>query len=277
MVQPDDPPKPSNRIVAGIDLDKLQERVSQIPVQEIRQRRERMEVFYQEVLLTAEKDRGIPFTAMLFLLTHYNVIVDSRSLRLEEFLRRRARLQRVHETIRRNTVVGFFDTLHWSQKFRAAMRYQRNSRLGAPPMIPVPEIFIEDPEDNGYGGGGMEPRDFTSSTTSYTPRKPSPNLPPIDTSFQHGDPMRSPSSLAYPDSPLSSPMRAARLASVDTSYSGANRMSPTTPTLGHSRHGSSASGMAEQGAGVLESFDSSAWGASLRRSFTTRRPSRDSG
>lgn len=31
--------------------------------------------------------------------------------RLEEFLRRRARLQRVDEAIRRRTVQGFFDTL----------------------------------------------------------------------------------------------------------------------------------------------------------------------
>lgn len=33
------------------------------------------------------------------------------TLRLEEFLRRRARLQRVDEEIRRKVVQGFFDTL----------------------------------------------------------------------------------------------------------------------------------------------------------------------
>lgn len=31
--------------------------------------------------------------------------------RLEEFLRRRARLQRVEEEVRRRVVVGFFDTM----------------------------------------------------------------------------------------------------------------------------------------------------------------------
>lgn len=31
--------------------------------------------------------------------------------RLEEFLRRRARLQRVEEEVRRRIVVGFFDTM----------------------------------------------------------------------------------------------------------------------------------------------------------------------
>jgi len=270
-VQPDDPPSPNRRVVDGIDLDKLAERVNQIPVAEIRQRRERMNVFYQEVLLTAEPERGIPFTAVLFLLTHYNVIVDSRSLRLEEFLRRRARLQRVDETIRRNTVVGFFDTLHWSRKFRQAVNRRRNSRLASPPGLPVPEIFVEDPDDRiDASTSSTEPRDFTSSTPVYPVRKPSPNLPPIDTSVQYRDSLRSPASITgYNESPVSSPIRSARLASVDTSYPGPARSSPTTPTLGHSRHGSTVSG--NNTLGVIESFDTSAWGESLRRSFTTNR------
>lgn len=32
--------------------------------------------------------------------------------RLEEFLRRRARLQRVEEQVRRQVVLGFFDTMY---------------------------------------------------------------------------------------------------------------------------------------------------------------------
>ncbi|KAH0837538.1 hypothetical protein FOPE_05159 [Fonsecaea pedrosoi] len=276
-VQPGDPVKPAARRVDGIDLDKLAERVSQIPVAEIRQRRARINIFYQEVMSTADPDRGIPFTAVLFLLTHYNVITDSRSLRLEEFLRRRARLQRVQESIRRNTVVGFFDTLHWSRKFRKAVERRRNSRLGAPPSIPVPEIFIEDPDDNMEGSSGTEPRDFTSSTPSYTPKKQSINLPPIDTTMPPpSGALRSTSPVDLESSPRSSPVRA-RLGSVDTAYhgaTGATRSSPTTPTLAHSRHGSSASGL--DGQGMMESFDNSAWGESIRRSFTTRRTRSDS-
>lgn len=269
-IQPGDPVKPTGRVVEGVDLDKLNERINQIPVDEIRRRRERMNVFYQEVMLTTDPDRGIPFTAVLFLLTHYTVITDSRSLRLEEFLRRRARLQRVHETIRRNTVVGFFDMLHWSRKFKRVINTRRNSRLGAPLAIPVPEIFIENPEDNVESSSSTQPRDFTSSTPTYTPKKPSPNLPPIDTSYQSRDSLRSAGSSRLDESPGTSPIARTRLGSVDTSYGGATRSSPTTPTLSHSRQGSNASGMGGQG--VMESFDNSAWGASLRRSFTTRRP-----
>ncbi|KAK5382203.1 calcium channel protein [Exophiala xenobiotica] len=271
--QPGDPLPPNARIVEGIDLTKLSERVNQIPVDEIRKRRERMNVFYEEALLTADPDRGIPFTACLFLLTHYTVITDSRSLRLEEFLRRRARLQRVQETIRRNTVVGFFDTIYWSRKFRKAIELRRNSRLGAPPTMPVPEIFIENPDDNIESSSSTQPRDFTTLTPTFTPKKPPSSLPPLDTSFLARDSLQSPARLSFEESPRGSPIRA-RLGSVDTFYHGANGASPTTPTLSHSRHGSTASGNSGQG-GVMGDFDASAWGESIRRSFTTRRPRGD--
>ena len=268
MVQPGDQAGPPGRVVDGMDLDKLAERINQIPVAEIRQRRARLNVFYQEVMLTADPDRGIPFTAVLFLLTHYNVITDSRSLRLEEFLRRRARIQRVQETIRRNTVVGFFDTMHWSRRFRKAVEKRRSGRLGAPPSLPVPEIFIEDPDDNMDSSSGTEPRDFTESRQSFTPKKPpSIKLPPIDTSPSFRNSIGDASLIDV--SPIGSPSRT-RLGSVDTSYYGATRSSPTTPTLGHSRQSSNAGAM--DGQGMMDTFDNSAWGVSLRRSFTTRRP-----
>ena len=252
-----------------MDLAKLTERVNQIPVAEIQQRRARINVFFQEVMLTADPDRGIPFTAVLFLLTHYNVLTDSKSLRLEEFLRRRARIQRVQETIRRNTVVGFFDTLHWSRKFRKAVDKRKSGRLAAPPSLPVPEIFIEDPDDSLDGDSGTEPRDFTDSRQSYTPKRSAVNLPPIDTSLPSGS-LRSGSPVDRDASPSGSPIRT-RLGSVDTSYHGATRSSPTTPTLSHSRHNSTAGHLEPSGQGMMESFDNSAWGESIRRSFTTRR------
>ena len=263
--QPGDPVKPPGRVVDGMDLDKLAERIKQIPVEEIQQRRARINVFFQEVMLTADPDRGIPFTAVLFLLTHYNVITDSRSLRLEEFLRRRARLQRVQDTIHRNTVVGFFDTLHWSRKFQKAVERRKSGRLGAPPSLPVPEIFIEDPDDNMESSSGTAPRDFTDSRQSYTPKKQAINLPPIDTSLPSGASLRGASPVD--GSPAGSPVRT-RLGSVDTTYHGVTRSSPTTPTLSHSRQNSNTGQI--DGQGMMESFDNSAWGASLRKSFTRR-------
>src|SRR5699024_9592374 len=95
-------PPPPGRIVEGVDLDKLSRIVERIPVEVIRERRERLNAFYEEVLVSADVVRGISFHSCLMILAHYNVINDSKSLRLEEFLRRRARLQRVDEAVRRN-------------------------------------------------------------------------------------------------------------------------------------------------------------------------------
>jgi hypothetical protein len=95
----------------GIDLAKLTARLAHIDVNTIRERRRRFDIFFEEVMVSADPDRGISFTSVLMILAHYNIISDSKSLRLEEFLRRRARLQRVEEEVRRRVVLGFFDTL----------------------------------------------------------------------------------------------------------------------------------------------------------------------
>src|SRR2546423_4052348 len=135
----------AGRIVHGIDLDKLNNRLNSIPVEAIRKKRQRLNVFYEEMMVSADPDRGVSFTSCLMILAHYNVIDDSKSLRLDEFLKRRARLQRVEESIRRNIVRGFFDTLWWSRRFRRAQNLKRNSRMAGPPQLAVPEIFVEDP------------------------------------------------------------------------------------------------------------------------------------
>jgi voltage-dependent calcium channel len=260
------------RVVDGIDLDKLAERLRHIPVEEIRQRKQRMEVFYQEMMLSADPERGISFSSCLMILAHYNVIEDSRSLRLEEFLRRRARLQRVHESIRRNVVIGFFDTMYWSRRFRQAVESRRNSRLGGPPQMLVPEIFIEDEDESS---SSVEPHDFTESTPLKHPTtrsSPSPTLPRIDTFVSTRSPPGASPRTSFDLSPTASPRLSTRprLQSIDTSYPGpgSGRSPPGTPTLGHSRHNSNVSGISAQG--VMESFDSSAWGESIRRGLTQR-------
>ena len=270
----------SRRIVSGIDLDLLAARLRHLPVDDVRQRKQRMEVFYQEMLLSADPDRGISFTSCLMILAHYNVIEDSQSLRLEEFLRRRARLQRVHESIRRNVVVGFFDMMYWSRRFRQQLANRRNSRLGPPPQIP--EIFIQEEESSS----SVEPHDFTDSAPLTSPTWRSPKGSPqlrLDTSLPASPSERAsfdrpsferPSFEASPGaSPtMLSPART-RLHSIDTSYAGpaSGRTTPENLSVdrSHSRHASNVSGISSQG--VMESFDTSAWGESIRRGLTQRR------
>lgn len=63
------------------DLYRLQQILDEIPVKEIKERRTRMNMFYEEVLVSADPDRGISFNALLMILAHYKVINDNKSLR----------------------------------------------------------------------------------------------------------------------------------------------------------------------------------------------------
>ncbi|KZF26376.1 calcium channel subunit Cch1 [Xylona heveae TC161] len=131
----------------GLDLKMLARKLSKLPVDEIRRRRLQMNTFYEEMLVSADPDRGLSFTQVLMTITHYKVINDNKSLRLEEFLRRRARLQRVDEAVRRHIVIGFFDTIYWSRRFRHAIASRRYSRLTTVPQLNVPEIFVDAEDD----------------------------------------------------------------------------------------------------------------------------------
>lgn len=76
----------TSRIVEGIDLDRLNQRISEIPVQEIRLRRKRLTTFHEECLVSADPDRGISFTSILLILAHYKVINDNKSLRYVRYV-----------------------------------------------------------------------------------------------------------------------------------------------------------------------------------------------
>ncbi len=65
----------------GLDLKKLNARIAAINSKEVRARRHRYNMFYQEVMVSSDPDRGIGFTGVLMILAHYNVISDSKSLK----------------------------------------------------------------------------------------------------------------------------------------------------------------------------------------------------
>ena len=64
-----------------LNLQKLQRTLAGAPVEEIKRRRMRMNMFYEEVLVSADPDRGISFNTLLMILAHYKVINDNKSLR----------------------------------------------------------------------------------------------------------------------------------------------------------------------------------------------------
>jgi hypothetical protein len=315
-----------------IDLEKLNERLAEIPIFEIQRRRRRMNIFYEEVLVSADPDRGVEFNSLLMILAHYKVINDNKSLRLEEFLRRRARLQRVEEAVRRNVVVGFFDTLYWARRFRKSLEAKKNARMTMVPQLDVPEIYIQDDGDDFMNSGRRTPSapstpiddhqtpswtvgsELGTPTFTIDPSPARPNLRDRSNSIQVS-PLASPTrpqtfsnsspSEIHEDwhfaealiegynrsrSPSPSPQHLDPDATSDA-YGGlglgagprsrAQTLSATSPesrpragTL--SVAGTPSAGVRSRAASsvnqqnVLEVLDTSAWGESIRRSFTTR-------
>lgn len=74
-------PVPGHEQTPEINLDKLNARLAQLPINEIRRRRTRMNTFYEEVIVSSDPDKGIAFTSLLMILAHHKVINDNKSLR----------------------------------------------------------------------------------------------------------------------------------------------------------------------------------------------------
>lgn len=272
-------------LAEGLDIQKLSRIIDRIPVDIIRERRQRLNNFYEEVLVSADIDRGISFHQCLMILAHYNVISDSKSLRLEEFLRRRARLQRVEEAVRRNTVIGFFDTLYWSREFRRAVERKKSSRMTMIPQFTVPEIFVDDPgeeEPEETPAGAMTPQTQPDPDSPFAPMlsptstlhrraESSPtgrrtDLPRLDTSLTG----RSSGGNTPTDWASFSPARTPRrMYGERVSFDVEERRGSATPSSASGDHSRQNSAMSVRD--VMNSLDNSAWGESIRRSFTQRR------
>lgn len=254
---------PPSGVVHGIDLVRLNDRLRTIDVANIRRRRAKLDLFFHDIMVDANPDTGIEFTSCLIILAHYNVISDGKSLRLEEYLRRRVRQQRVEEEVRRRVVRGFFDTLHFSRRFRSRHDSRKSAVMRTVPQFAVPEIFIEDQDAD------------TPQTTNFAP-SPIDDTSPVDNnrrqrmSLEAGRAFRQRS-----DSGAISPStRSARSGTVSS-----HRPSPSSSsahfqwgdgagdavTGGRSRAGSTVTPQS-----VLQVFDHSAWGESIRRSSTLK-------
>lgn len=292
-----------------IDIAKLNAKLNEIPVDEIRRRRVRMNTFYEEVLVTADPDRGIEFGALLMILAHYKVINDNRSLKLEEFLRRRARLQRVEEAVNRNIVVGFFDTLYWSRRFRRAVESKRSARMTAVPSFGVPEIFVQDEAGDDVTQSKKLHVPSVSVTQVHDDTDASQGLGVNRASSLSGSDAAGPSSWSRGEvrhrsnsiqtTPTGSPIRGSNPSSPEMSPA-AHRPSPSQASIQPEWHfaaalenaitppgsprltggdaaigRSRASSAVSQSGMMMDTFGTSAWGESMRRSVTTHRRTSD--
>ncbi|KUJ20384.1 BcCCH1, calcium channel protein [Mollisia scopiformis] len=263
-----------------VNLKSLNKRLAEIDPVAIRLARARYNLFFEEVMVSADVDRGISFTTVLMILAHYNVISDNKSLKLEEFLRRRARLQRVEEEVRRRIVLGFFDTMYWSRRFRKHLESKRSGRMTDIPQL-GPEVFVDDDDIAKQARTKVSPLLSPPSPMDKSDTRSSFIAHGLDGAARH----RRGSSLGgqLPPGPLSPGSPGI---SPGVSPRGSPQLSPHRPTnSAYSFEGgeltegagsahSSRRGSAVTAENVLEVLDNSAWGESIRRSFTMRRPNR---
>ncbi|OTB03084.1 hypothetical protein M426DRAFT_61041 [Hypoxylon sp. CI-4A] len=260
--------------LGGVDIKRLNDRLANIDVRKVQEQRRRFNIFYEEVMVSADPIQGISFTTVLMIMAHYKIISDSKSLRLEEFLRRRARLQRVEEEVRRRVVVGFFDTVYWSRKFKRHMEKKRSARMTAIPQLDVPDIFVDDEEDRR--------RVAQQRTTMAAPPPPvrtgsSDFLAVSDAARPQHRSWASGTDISTYDSsqthPLSLPRASPSMPGHNSHTSAFSfELQDTGPGSGeNSRRGSSVSPSQ-----IRELLDDSAWVESIRRSATIRRSVRKS-
>ena len=231
--------------------------------------------------------------------------------RLEEFLRRRARLQRVEEAVRRKTVIGFFDMLYWSSRFRKAKKAKQSGNMTSVPQFNVPEILVDgsdSPDRSGsnsivpspvpsatssilsYDGVMSSGNDAVTATPPASPRRrtnptqiatAATTAASASTSAAHGrTKSENPRNSLRPVSDLfSGELRLSRTLSQPSIYDSDLLMAAEDGyDFDDTRSGSvaarSRAGSAVEAQNVLDVLESSAWGESIRRSFSTRRPSR---
>lgn len=283
---------PPPGVVHGIDLARLNDRLRTIDVADVRRRRQRLELFFQEVMVHAPADRGVNFTACLMILAHHNIISDTKSLRLEEFLRRRARLQRVEEEVNRRIVKGFFDTMFRSREFRSRLDMRGSARMTMVPQFMVPEIFVDDqdvvsPQESEFSPHitsppGAWPHDISPPgmpSPDDRGRRPSPDSGGLRRRGDSRGPSPAASDRSYSVSPQLSPQRPS-LSVHRPSHSGGSSAGGSsgfqwtlddTSDQGNARPVARSRATSSVNKDVLQVFDESAWGESIRRSFTLGR------
>ena len=153
--------------------------------------------------------------------------------------------------------------MYWSRQFRRYLKRHDSARMTDIPQFAVPEIFVDDStapftQSKPTLSTTLSPRDTLTRWNTEPSAPSSPTLSPLHP-FASNDPM----------SPARSPQLSPNRATGSTMGSAFSfeDVSVGSASQPGSRRTSNVS--AEN---VLEVFSESAWGESLRRSFTMRQP-----
>lgn len=166
---------------------------------------------------------------------------------------------------------------YWSRRFRKHLEKKRSGRMTDVPQL-GPEVYVDDEEEiarkrkaKAHASSRLSPMDIVDPRSSFiTHGLDGANRHRMTESFSSGGPL-SPSS-PWTSSPGRSPQLSPhRPTNSAFSFEGEQQLSAPN-SAASSRRGSAVS--AEN---VLEVLETSAWGESIRRSFTTRRPDHKEG
>jgi hypothetical protein len=221
-------------------------------------------------------------------------------------LRRKLRLQRVEEEVRRRIVLGFFDMLYYSRQFKRHMEIKRAGRMTAIPQLDIPEILVDNEEEHrseeeeevGHRAHSQQQREDDERRAAAAGRSRAKSSAAAPARGPDSGSLLSPST-SRAKSQHRSWAGLGDLSSYDTSYGhplAAPRASRPAASSGHRSQGSAFSfELAEPGAVagddgdeatnlgrrgssvdpavVRDMLDDSVWVESLRRSATTMRKS----
>jgi hypothetical protein len=121
-----------------IDVTRLNRSLAAMNVTQVRERRRRYNLVYQEALL-AQDSRGISFHAMLQVLA-YSLVETDNCLQVEDLIIRQRKEEELLERAAREKVAGILRTLIQRRRFRQLVRQAMGQAHadGIPPSITVP-------------------------------------------------------------------------------------------------------------------------------------------
>ncbi|WRT67795.1 uncharacterized protein IL334_004769 [Kwoniella shivajii] len=125
----------------AVDIRKIEHQITQIDYRKVRERRHLFSRLYNEAKISEEPGRGISFTSMLMMLSHYKLIDDEKALQLDDLLVRRAKTERVTDLVNLDRVRGLLRTIYWRRRFLAS-RDERKRTLNAE-AEGIPAIVLE--------------------------------------------------------------------------------------------------------------------------------------
>ncbi len=158
-----------------VDIKKLIKEINSIPDEDIKRRRNSLEWLYGEIMSYADEQKRIDFTSCLLILAHHKFVNDNKSLGLEEYLKRRTRLQQVERDMKLEKVKGLLRTMYYRQQF---LRTRAKKQI-----LKIPTLTLQIPEIQLPGSR------FTSVSLSPVrslPRSPANSLASGGSSSRRG-------------------------------------------------------------------------------------------